>query len=49
MIGFEIGGLISYTFSHYIKEYVAMNNISSIAFIARDGWIIKQIYELLLN
>lgn len=43
--GFEAGGLLTYGFCQYLDRLAKENNIDKFIFIARDGDIIKKIYD----
>ena len=47
--GFEIGGPVAYGYTKWLADELEKGDseISDIAFVARDGWLLKKIYELL--
>ena len=46
--GYEIGGPVCYAFTKWLLEAIEReNDITDIAFIARDGYLLKKIYEQL--
>lgn len=47
--GYEIGGPLCFAFTKWIADEVERSHpeISDIAFIARDGYLLKQIYDML--
>lgn len=47
--GYEIGGPVCYAYTRWIIEQLSSSyqDVSDIIFIARDGWILKQVYEKL--
>ena len=46
--GYEIGGPVCYAFTKWIYETVkSQPEIKDIVFVARDGWLLKKIYEKL--
>lgn len=46
-IGFLFGGPLLYLFSHYIHQYANKQSNTQLCFLARDGLIIKKVYDLL--
>ncbi|MCL2864668.1 MAG: HAD-IA family hydrolase [Lachnospiraceae bacterium] len=46
-LGFIYGGLFVLGYARWIHTYVRNNNIDQILFLARDGEIIKQVYDVL--
>jgi predicted HAD superfamily hydrolase len=47
--GFQYGGMVLYNFVQYIYNYCQQNKIEHIYFMARDGEIIKKVFDLLYN
>lgn len=45
--GFIYGGLFSVGYCQFIQEYVSLNRIEKILFLARDGDILLKVYDLL--
>lgn len=47
--GYEIGGIVCYSYVKWLSDYIDKQcpEITDIAFVARDGWLLKQIYEKL--
>lgn len=46
--GYEIAGPVCYAFAKWVSEMVQLHpDISGIAFVARDGWLLKKIYDML--
>lgn len=45
--GFEYGGIILFNFVNYIYNYCKDNHISRLYFMARDGKIIKDVFDML--
>lgn len=43
--GFIYGGLFMLGFAEYIHEYAKNNSIDKILFVARDGYVMKQVYN----
>ena len=46
-LGFEIGGPVCYVFAKFIDEYVSQNNMSNVGFIARDGWTLEKVFNII--
>ena len=44
---FLYGGPLVYTYTQFIKEQAQFDNITDICFVARDGYILKQIFDLI--
>lgn len=45
--GYELAGPVCYAFTKWISEMVKKHtDITGIAFVARDGWLLKKIYDL---
>lgn len=44
-IGYMLGGPIAISFIRYIQKIQKLQNIKALWFIARDGYILKQLYE----
>ena len=46
--GYEIAGPVCYTFTKWLSETIKKHpDITGIAFVARDGWLLKEIYDLI--
>ncbi len=45
--GFEYGGILIYNFVNHIYDYCKANSISRIYFMARDGKVIKEVFDML--
>ena len=46
--GYEIGGPVCYAYVRWLIDGInSENDISSIAFVARDGWLLKKVYEMM--
>ncbi len=46
--GYEIGGPVCYGYVKWIMEQLDSHpDISDLAFVARDGWLLKQVYDML--
>ena len=46
--GYEIGGPVCYGYSRWIMEQLEQHpDISDLAFVARDGWLLKKVYDML--
>lgn len=47
--GYEIGGPVCYAYTKWLSDDIDRNHpeITDIAFVARDGWLLKKIYDLL--
>ncbi len=44
--GYEIGGPVCYAYVKWISDIIdERNDVTGIAFVARDGWLLKKIYE----
>ena len=44
---FLYGGPLVYTYTQFIKEQAQSDNITDICFVARDGYILKQLFDLI--
>ena len=44
---FLYGGPLVYTYTQFINKQVQSDNITDICFVARDGYILKQIFDLI--
>lgn len=47
--GFIYGGLFCLGYCNYIHKYCKTKNIKKIFFVARDGYILKQVYDLMFE
>ena len=45
-IGFVLAGPIALSYTNFICDEAIKNEINSILFVARDGWILKKLFEL---
>ena len=47
--GYKIGGPVCYSYTQWIADKVenAYPDVSDIAFVARDGYLLQQIYQML--
>lgn len=45
--GYKIGGLFVLGYCNFIRQYTLANNIDIVLFLARDGDIIKHVYDML--
>lgn len=47
--GYEIGGIVCYAYVKWLSDYIDQQcpKITDLAFVARDGWLLKQVYEKL--
>lgn len=45
-IGYELGGILCYGFSKFILDISKQNNFKNLFFIARDGFILKKVFDL---
>lgn len=43
--GFIYGGLFMYGFANYIHKYAKDHGIEKVLFVARDGYVMKQVYD----
>ncbi len=49
LIGKYYGGPIAYAYSCFIKKAIIEDGISEVAFIARDGYSLKKVFDLIKN
>lgn len=47
--GYIYGGLFMFGYAQYIHEFAMNHNINKVIFVARDGYIIKKVYDSLFN
>lgn len=47
--GYLYGGLFIAGYADYIHDYARKNNIDKVLFVARDGYIIKKVYDQLFS
>jgi len=47
--GFIYGGLFVLGFAVWIHDFAIKNNVDKVLFIARDGYIVKKVYEMLFT
>lgn len=45
--GFVYGGLFALGYAEYISDYVKKNQIERVLFVARDGYVLKKVYDSL--
>ena len=45
MLGYRLGGPLVLSYLNFILESAKRNNIKKLLFVARDGWILKEIYQ----
>ncbi len=46
-LGFNIGGMVAYSFCRFAIDYVKQNNIEKVFFVARGGYVFEKIFNLL--